>query len=138
MLKEPQLNVDARWQQRFRAPRILYSRLAKAAPDRGLVVTNRSGEDQIYAWDVPTGDLRQVTHDETGKLLGYIQPDGRYIYYVADKQGNELEHYVRVPFESGDEQEVTPGLPDYSSWEIAVSRAGNLLGMSLAKGEDQG
>src|SRR5690242_9457035 len=138
MLKVPQLGADAPWQVRFRAPVIMYSRPAKEAPDRGMVVTNRSGEDQIYAWDVPYGNLRQITHDPTGKLFGYIQPDGRYIYYMVDKQGNELGHYVRVPFEGGDEQDVTPTLPDYSSFDIGVSRAGNVLGVSIARGDDQG
>ena len=138
MLKEPQLDADAPWQQRFRAPSILYSRLAKAAPSRGLVVTNRSGQYQLYAWDVPTSDLRQVTYDPTGKQFGYIQPDGRFLYYLVDKQGNELGHYVRVPFEGGEEQDITPRLPLYSSFDIAVSKAGNLIGLSVAEGEDRG
>ncbi len=138
MLKEPQLDAHAPWEQRFRAPVVLYSRLAKAAPHRGLVVTNKPGRYQIHAWDVPTGELRQVTSDPTGKIFGYVQPDGRYIYYLVDRQGNELGHYVRVPFEGGEEQDLTPGLPAYSSFEIAVSRAGNLIGLSVAEGEDRG
>lgn len=138
MLKEPQLDTNALWKQRFRASRIAYSQLAKATPQRGLVISNRSGRLHLYAWDVPSSELGQITHNPTGKAFGYIQPDGRFIYYLADQQGNELGHYVRVPFEGGEEQDITPGLPIYSSFGIAASRGGNLLGIAVAEEGGEG
>ena len=53
--------VEAPWKQRFRVERILWSALAEERPDRGFAVSNRSGRYQLYAWEVPTGELRQLT-----------------------------------------------------------------------------
>ena len=50
--------VEADWKQRFRVERILWSALAKERPERGLVASNRSGRYQLYAWEVPVGELR--------------------------------------------------------------------------------
>src|SRR2546423_3548846 len=49
------------WKQRFRAPVVLWTTVARNAPSAGLAVSNRSGAYQLYAWDVPTGDLTQLT-----------------------------------------------------------------------------
>lgn len=132
MPSELQLSNDAPWKARFRAPRIAYTQLAKAAPERGLAAGNMSGAYQLYAWDVPTGELRQLTDRPSGQLSGSISPDGRYIYYLDDEQGNEIGHYVRVPFEGGEPEDVTPDMPLYSSWVINVSRSGDLLGFTVA------
>jgi dipeptidyl aminopeptidase/acylaminoacyl peptidase len=120
------------WQQRFRAPRILYTQLAARAPTRGLAAGNQSGVMQLYAWDVPTGRLRQLTNKPEGLLLGALSPDGRYVYYLEDRQGNEIGHYVRVPFErgtaeGGTAEDVTPSLPPYAANGLALSRASNRL-----------
>ena len=123
---------DAAWKQRFRVPRVLASQLARTAPTRGLVVGNQSGVYQLYAWDVPTGTLTQLTDRPEGTPFGVIAPDGRWVYYLDDQQGNEIGHWVRVPFEGGESQDVTPDLPPYASWGLAVSRAGNLVGFTLA------
>jgi len=135
VLKEPQVDENAPWKQRFRAPDILWTQIAKAAPDRGLVVSDKSGKYQLYAWDVPTGELRQLTDRPTGTLDAWLAPDGRYVYYLDDKQGNEIGHYVRVPFEGGESQDVSPNLPPYSSWDIDGSMAGNRIGFTAADEE---
>lgn len=132
MLPQLRLDPDAPWKARFRAPFVGFTQLAKADPTRGLAVTNRSGAHQLYAWHVPTGELRQMTHTPEGKLMGYISPDGHYIYYLKDTGGNEIGHWVRVPFMGGDAQDITPDLPPYASNGLAVSRAGNLLNFTLA------
>lgn len=136
MLKPPMTGEDALWKQRFRAPTILYTQLAEANFTRGLTASNRSGVNQLYAWDVPSGELRQLTHTPSGKLAGYIAPDGEYIYYMEDTRGNETGHYVRVPFSGGEAQDVTPDLPPYASFGRSVSRSGNLLSFLL--GDDDG
>ncbi|HEU5342914.1 MAG TPA: prolyl oligopeptidase family serine peptidase [Ktedonobacterales bacterium] len=120
------------WQQRFRAPDILYTQLAAQEPTRGLVASNQSGVIQLYAWDVPTGHLRRLTDKPEGLALGSLSPDGRYIYYLEDQHGNEIGHYVRVPFEGVTAhdpaiEDVTPSLPPYASAGLALSRAGNRL-----------
>ena len=96
---------------------------------------NKSGAYQYYAWDVSSGGMRQLTDRPEGAgFLACISPDGRYVYYLEDKQGNEIGHYVRVPFEGGKPQDITPDLPAYSSLAgdpcFAISREGNKIGFT--------
>jgi dipeptidyl aminopeptidase/acylaminoacyl peptidase len=132
MMRQLQLDDNAPWKQRFRAPVIGWTQLAKAAPDRGLATSNQSGQYQLYAWEVPTGELRQLTERPTGISSGWIAPDGRFVYYLDDDHGNEIGHYVRVPFGGGEPEDITPDLPPYSSWSLHLSLSGNRLGFTVA------
>lgn len=119
---------SAVWKDRYRASGIWYAAVARRAPARGLAVTTASGTWQLYAWDVPTGALRQLTHLPGGIFAGYLSPDGRYVYYLRDEGGSEQGHYVRVPWEGGPEQDVTPDLPPYAAlYRCAVSDDGALF-----------
>src|ERR1700757_1505779 len=122
MLTEPQLDDSAPWKQRLQAPRILSARIAHLEPTRGLVVSNRSGVYQLYAWDVPTGELRQLTSRPEGVSWGVISRDGRYVYYLNDTKGNEIGHFLRIPFQGGEPEDITSQLPPYSSWSFNTSR----------------
>ena len=132
MLGEPLLDASAPWKQRFRAPAIAVSQLAWTNPTRGLVTVNQTGVYQLYAWDVPSGSMKQLTDRPEGMLFGMLSPDGRHVYYLDDKQGNEIGHYVRVPFEGGELQDITPDIPPYASWGFTLSRTGNQLGFMAA------
>jgi hypothetical protein len=90
MLTEPQLDNSAPWKQRFRATVIASTRIARLAPTRGLVMSNRSGIYQLYTWDVPTEELQQLTSRPEGMPFGVISRDGRYVYYFNDTKGNEI------------------------------------------------
>ena len=81
MLSEPQLADNALWKARFRAPTILETQVARLDPRRGLAVSNRSGIYQLYAWDVPSGELRQLTDKPEGLVSGLISPDGEHVYF---------------------------------------------------------
>src|SRR5262249_47317804 len=118
------------WQRRFRAPVVLWTHAAPLRPERGVAVANLTGVHQLYAWDVATGNLRQLTDRPEGMLFGWISPDGRYVYYLDDALGNEIGHYVRVPFDGTREsapEDVTPSLPLYASPGMVLSRSGYLL-----------
>jgi dipeptidyl aminopeptidase/acylaminoacyl peptidase len=132
-----ELRVDdaTPWKQRFRTPVVLRTSIARNAPTAGLAVSNRSGVYQLYAWDVPTGGLTQVTDRPEGILFGILSPDGRYVYYLDDRQGNEIGHFVRIPFAGGAPQDVTSDLPPYSPAGFAVSQAGNCMGLTVADPE---
>jgi dipeptidyl aminopeptidase/acylaminoacyl peptidase len=106
------------WKERFRAHVPAWSRIAREAPARGLVCGNYSGTFQLHAWDVPSGQLRQLTNRPSGIgwTAGTLSPDGRFVYYHDDTEGNEIGHYVRIPYEGGGPQDVTPGLTPYASW----------------------
>jgi dipeptidyl aminopeptidase/acylaminoacyl peptidase len=132
MLKELQIDAHAPWKQRFRAPTIFWTQIAKLAPTRGLAVSNPSGVLQLHAWNVTTGELKQLTYYADGKVFGLLSPDGRYVYYHEDTSGNEIGHFVRVPFEGGAQEDITPDLPLYSSFGLSISQAGNLIGFTVA------
>ena len=132
MLTNLQLDDDARWKQRFRAPMVAWSQIAPTNPAHGLTANNSSGKYQLYAWDVPTGKLRQLTERSGGIFFGTLSSDGRWVYYLDDQQGNEIGHYVRIPYEGGEPQDLTPDLPQYSSFHFESSVTGGIIGFSTA------
>lgn len=129
------LASDAAWRQRFRVPVVAGTQIAKMNRAHGLAVTNRTGIYQLHAWDVASGELRQITDAPAGVVFGGISPDGKYIYYLADKQGNEIGHYVRVPFAGGEPQDLTPDMPLYASFSMSQSLSGRVIGITTA-GQD--
>lgn len=131
-MKPLDLRDDAPWRERFRTAIIAYAFTAAANPARGLACTNQTGVFQLYAWDVPTGQLTQLTHHERGKIVGSLSADGHYVYYLNDDKGNEVGHYVRVPFEGGPAEDITPDLPPYSSFGVNHSKGGNRIGFMTA------
>jgi dipeptidyl aminopeptidase/acylaminoacyl peptidase len=135
MLTELQLADNALWKQRFRAPELVWTQIAPANPARGLAVNNTSGKYQLYAWDVPSGELRQLTDRPAGILFGALSGDGRYVYYHDDQQGNEIGHFARIPFENGAAQDLTPDLPPYSSFAFTSSGSGSDFGFMAADAE---
>lgn len=128
----------APWIERFRAPTILWTALAKAAPMRGLVASNESGFYQLYSWDRTNGDLCQLTHSAEGIARGYISPDGEYIYFFQDDGGNDIGHWVRVPFEGGEPQTATPGLDTYDRIFILFSLDSQMMGTTIVSTEGFG
>ena len=132
VLEKLDASADAPWKRRYRAASILWARIAHHRPDRGVVCSNRDGVLQLYAWHVASGELVQVTDDPTGVRLGIISADGNYITYHQDEGGNEIGHYVRVPFAGGDPDDITPKLPPYASHDITQSRLGNISGVTIA------
>jgi len=43
-----------------------------------------------------------------------------------------MGHFVRLPFEGGELEDISPGLPRYSSWFLVLSRICNRLGYMAA------
>jgi dienelactone hydrolase len=125
-------NITPQWQVRFRVPVIRNMQVGRGAPERGLVVSNVSGTFQLHAWEVPSGRLRMLTNRPTGVSAGVLAADGRYVYYHDDAAGNELGHFVRIPFEGGAAVSLTPDMPPYPAFGVAVSGEGNRLGFITA------
>jgi len=109
--------------------------VATRAHARGLVASNVSGTFQLHAWDVPGRRLRALTNRSTGILTGLLGPDGSFVYYHDDASGNEIGHFVRIAFEGGAPQSITPGVPPYPTFGLAVSGAGNRFGFVTASEE---
>ena len=91
------LGRDEVWKERFRASSIAWAAVANLDPRRGLVCTDRDGIFQLYAWDVESGDLRRLTDRETGVVSGLLSSDGRYVYYLQDDGGNEIDTFIFPP-----------------------------------------
>jgi dienelactone hydrolase len=130
MLHAPNTDVAAPWKQRFRLPYIWAAKIAAANPTRGLVISNHHAAAlELQAWNVTTGVLRKLTN-QNSVVEGWIAPDGRHVYYLADQGGNELGHLVRLPFEGGLTENLTPDLPPYTLRGVGFSLSGNLLALN--------
>lgn len=123
MAGEPRASA-ATWERRFRATRTLWVRMAARRPDRGLVCTSLSGSFQIHRWVVGEPPGAALTANPEGRTSAWISPDGEWVVWHADVAGNELGHFVVVPWSGGEEGDLTPDLPEYASVSAAFDADG--------------
>ena len=109
-----------------------WSRRAARNPSRGLAASNKDGVFQLYAWDTVSDSLRQLSDEPAGVFHGSISADGQSVYYLRDKRGDEIGHYVRLPFTGGDAIDITPELPEYASFSIDECHSGRAIGFTAA------
>ncbi|MGR6967191.1 prolyl oligopeptidase family serine peptidase [Geodermatophilus sp. URMC 61] len=100
--------VTARWQARFRAPRVSLPDWALEAPHRNLYSSDVSGVVEQYAWDRTTDVHRQATDRANGTLIGTLSPDGETIWWFADTDGDEFGVWMTQPFAGGDDRVAVP------------------------------
>ena len=102
----PALTTDSvpEWEKRFRAPRVSLPDWAEDAPDRSLFVSNATGTYELYAWDRATGEQRQVTDRPNGTTDGVLSPDGEWIWWFYDTDGDEFGVWMRQPFDGARER----------------------------------
>lgn len=112
------------WEQRFRAARVSLPEWAEDAPDRCLYVSNATGTYELYAWDRATGTTRQVTDRANGTSEGALPPDGAWVWWFDDSDGDEFGVWRRQPWDSGPDEPALPGVP-------AAYPAGHELGRTL-------
>ncbi|WP_221356747.1 S9 family peptidase [Streptomyces beigongshangae] len=86
------------WEKRFRAPRVSLPDWAEDAPHRSLFVSNATGTYELYAWDRETNTQRQATDRPNGTTDGVLSPDGEWIWWFDDKDGDEFGIWRRQPF----------------------------------------
>ncbi|MEU6490446.1 prolyl oligopeptidase family serine peptidase [Streptomyces sp. NPDC046994] len=89
------------WEKRFRAPRVSLPDWAEDAPQRSLFVSNATGTYELYAWDRTTGEQRQVTDRANGTTDGVLSPDGEWIWWFDDTDGDEFGIWRRQRFAHG-------------------------------------
>ena len=112
------------WKERFRAHTVFWSRPSILDRRRAIAMSDATGLHQLYAWEPGDGEvqLRQLTHRPGGTAFGYISGDGRHVVYLDDDAGDELGHFVRVPYEGGEPEDITPDLPSYASDSLQARR----------------
>ncbi|OLF15905.1 S9 family peptidase [Actinophytocola xanthii] len=126
--------AEQRWRARFTAARVSLPRWAQDAPDRNLFLSNSSGVWEVYAWDRATDTRRQVTDRPNGTSYAAISPDGEYIWWFADSDGDEFGTWVREQFAgrpagAGPEPAV-PGTPAGYPAGVEIGRSVAAAGVS--------
>ncbi|MFE3886356.1 S9 family peptidase [Streptomyces lydicus] len=115
------------WEKRFRAPRIGLPDWAEDAPDRSLFVSNATGTFELYAWDRATGSQRQATDRPNGTTDGTLSPDGEWIWWFSDTDGDEFGVWMRQPFAGGPDEPAAPGLAASYPGGLAIGRDGTAV-----------
>ncbi|WP_329496167.1 S9 family peptidase [Kitasatospora herbaricolor] len=115
------------WEQRFRAARVSLPDWAEDAPDRSLYVSNATGTYEVYAWDRATGVHRRVTDRPNGTTDAELSPDGEWIWWFDDSDGDEFGVWRRQPFAGGPDEPAVPGLAASWSAGLALGRDGTVV-----------
>ncbi|MET8687309.1 prolyl oligopeptidase family serine peptidase [Streptomyces sp. NPDC004732] len=115
------------WEKRFRAPRVSLPDWAEDAPQRSLFVSNATGTYELYAWDRSTGAQRQVTERANGTTDGALSPDGEWIWWFDDTDGDEFGVWRRQPFTGGGDEAAVPGLEASYPAGLALGRDGRTV-----------
>ncbi|MET8952696.1 prolyl oligopeptidase family serine peptidase [Streptomyces sp. NPDC004393] len=131
------------WEKRFRAPRVSLPDWAEDAPHRALFVSNATGTYELYAWDRTTGEQRQVTDRPNGTTDGALSPDGEWIWWFDDTDGDEFGIWRRQRFtpgasgaDSGPDEPAAPGLaPSYPAG-LVIARDGRTAVVGRSTDED--
>ncbi|MCW2676684.1 MAG: Dipeptidyl aminopeptidase/acylaminoacyl peptidase, partial [Modestobacter sp.] len=128
--------VTARWQARFRAPRVSLPDWAEDAPDRCLYSSDVSGVVEQYAWDRSTDTHRQVTDRPNGTLFSALSPDGETIWWFADTDGDEFGVWRTQPFTGGDDAVALPEVAAAFPAGLEVGRGMVAVGRSTDHGSE--
>ncbi|GAB2923943.1 S9 family peptidase [Streptomyces mayteni] len=115
------------WEKRFRAPRVSLPQWAHEAPARSLFVSNATGTFELYAWDRDSDKRRQATDRPNGTAHGTLTPDGAWIWWFADTDGDEFGVWQRQPFDGGPDEPAVPGLDPAYSAGLALGRDGTVV-----------
>lgn len=117
--------AESRWRARFHAIRMSVPDWAWDAPDANIYVSNASGVWEIYSWDRSTDTHRQVTERPNGTIHAAVSPDGEWIWWFNDTDGDEFGSWVREPFGGG--REAAPALGNIEDGYPAGLEIGHAL-----------
>ncbi|MFI7116787.1 prolyl oligopeptidase family serine peptidase [Amycolatopsis sp. NPDC049868] len=129
--------AETRWRARFHAPRISVPEWAIDAPDANVYVSNASGVWEVYSWDRSTGEHRRVTDRPNGTMHATPSPDGRWIWWFDDTDGDEFGSWVREPFAPGAAAErAVPGVHDGYPAGLEIGTRVIAVGVSTDDGSE--
>jgi dipeptidyl aminopeptidase/acylaminoacyl peptidase len=121
------------WPRRFSAPRIDRMAWSAVAPDRLGVVSNEGGSSQAWAWDLATGERRQVSSGGVGAEEVHVTPDGEHVVWWLDPTGDERGRWMSTPFAGGDSR---PAFDVEDGWAMGLSLVPGAAAFGLAGDED--
>ncbi|MGI8720924.1 MAG: prolyl oligopeptidase family serine peptidase [Geodermatophilaceae bacterium] len=126
--------TNARWQARFRAPRVALPDWAPDTPDRCLYASDQTGTVELYAWDRAEDSHRQVTDRPNGTLSGALSPDGKSIWWFADTDGDEWGEWFVQPFGGGADCRAATGVQPAYSAGLSIGHRITVIGRSTDDG----
>ncbi|CAN5420460.1 prolyl oligopeptidase family serine peptidase [soil metagenome] len=126
--------TNARWQARFRAPRVALPEWAIDAPQRCLYLCDQTGTVELYAWDRTTDTHRQVTDRPNGTLSGALTADGDRIWWFADADGDEWGQWMTQPFGGGPDLPGAAGVEPAYPAGLAIGHRVVVIGRSTDDG----
>jgi dipeptidyl aminopeptidase/acylaminoacyl peptidase len=107
---------------------------AEDAPHRCVFSGNVTGTFELYTWDRSTGETRQATSRPAGTGDGHLSPDGEWLWWFDDTDGDEFGTWKKQPFFGGDAVDAVPGVhPGYSAG-CEVGRELSVVGVSTDDG----
>jgi len=112
--------------------------MAPRNPERRLLVWNPHGTYQLHAWDVATGRKRELTNVPGGQIFGALSSDGAEAYALLSEDGSEEGHVHAIGWESGEAVDLTPQLPPYTCFEIAVAAQKNAMAFVASLAHENG
>jgi pimeloyl-ACP methyl ester carboxylesterase len=122
------------WEDRFRAPRISLPDWAEDAPARNVYVGNATGTFELYTWDRASGLTEQATSRPNGTSDGELSPDGEWLWWFDDTDGDEFGTWKRQPFLGGAAVDAAPGVPAGYSAGCEIGRSLSVVGVSTDDG----
>ena len=129
-------DVTARWQARFRAPRVSLPDWADDAPQRCLFASDVTGVVEQYTWDRDTGEQRQVTDRPNGTLSATLSPDGETVWWFADTDGDEFGVWRTQPFAGGRDVVAVPEVEPAYPAGLEIGRTLVAIGRSTDDGSE--
>ena len=127
--------AEARWRARFHAARMSAPEWALDAAEANLYVSNVSGVWEVYAWNRTTDEHRKVTDRPNGTLHSTLSPDGTWIWWFNDTDGDEFGSWVRQPFTGpGGPEPAIADVPDGYPAGLEIGHELIAIGVSTDEG----
>src|SRR5919201_6721073 len=118
------------WEQRFRTPISFLPEWSPRAPSRCTYASSEAGVWQLYAWDVATGERRQVTESNVGVVDGTPTLDGEGVLWFDDETGDEAGRWLVQPFGGGESHPFLGGVP--YGWSNGLAQAPGIVAVGVS------
>ena len=118
------------WERRVRAPKMTLPLWSPAAPGWCVYETNASGIWQVHAWDIATGETRQVSDHPVGVLQGYATIDGDGVLFWQEDTGDETGRWLMQGFEGGGAEPFLDGVP--VGWTEGISQGPGIVAAGIS------